>query len=158
MASWIRFTVRFAKATPNRTFFLYPLIVVAWEYLVHGDKMAVEPFFLVLMAWGYAQYRLCGRYRRREGGGGPGFERPPQRLVTGGPYRLTRNPMYLGHLIFLTGLTLTLRSGLAGLITVGTAIWFHRRVRRDEGRLVGLFGEPYRNYMRKVKRWIPGVL
>lgn len=154
----LRSVVKFVSATPNRSFFLYPLIVVVWEYIVRGGKLAFEPFFLVLMVWGYGQYRLCGWYRRREGGGGPGFERPPQRLVTRGPYRLTRNPMYLGHLIFLTGLTLTLHSPLAGLITVGTGIWFHRRVRRDEKRLVDLFGESYLVYMREVKRWVPGVI
>jgi protein-S-isoprenylcysteine O-methyltransferase Ste14 len=36
--------------------------------------------------------------------------------------------------------------------------WFDRRVREDERRLEGRFGEPYREYCRRVKRWIPGVL
>jgi len=36
--------------------------------------------------------------------------------------------------------------------------WFDRRVREDEQRLVDLFGEPYRDYCRRVKRWIPGLV
>jgi steroid 5-alpha reductase family enzyme len=64
------------------------------------------------MLWGYLQYRLCGQYRGKRSGGGPGPEVPPERLVSSGIYAYTRNPMYLGHIIFLIGLTLTLRSWL----------------------------------------------
>lgn len=109
------------------------------------------------MLWGYLQYRLCGLYRVKRGGGGPGLETPPERLVTTGPYAYSRNPMYLGHIIFLTGLTLTLKSLLAALITVATALWFHFRVRGDEKKLAQLLGEPYLAYAKQVKRWLPGL-
>ena len=82
----------------------------------------------------------------------------PARLVTGGPYAYTRNPMYLGHLIFLAGLALTLRSELGALIFVANVVFFHVRVRRDEERLREFFGEPYAEYCGRVKRWIPGLL
>jgi len=108
------------------------------------------------MLWGYLQYRLCGLYRIKWGGGGPGLETPPERVVSTGPYAYTRNPMYLGHLIFLTGLTLTLESWLAAIITVGVAVWFHCRVLGDEKKLAAKLGQPYIDYMEAVKRWIPG--
>lgn len=149
--------VKFLKSTPNRSFIVYPIVVLLWEYLVRGGKPVIEPYYLILMVWGYGQYRLCGRYRIRIGGGGPGLEKPPERLVTSGIYRFIRNPMYLGHIIFLIGLSLTLQSILAALITLGTAIWFHYRVLGDEGRLSELFGTPYLDYMKDTKRWIPGL-
>jgi len=93
----------------------------------------------------------------KRGGGGPGPEKPPDRLVTTGPYAYTRNPMYLGHLIFLTGLTLTLGSLPALLITIGTALWFHFRVLDDEKKMAGRFGAPYIEYTSGVRRWIPGL-
>jgi protein-S-isoprenylcysteine O-methyltransferase Ste14 len=65
--------------------------------------------------------------------------------------------MYLGHIIFLIGLTLTLRSGLAALITTAVAVWFHIRVCHDEERLVERLGEPYGRYLRSVRRWLPGL-
>ena len=65
--------------------------------------------------------------------------------------------MYLGHLIFLIGLTLVLRSPLAALITVASAVWFHWRVQKDERRLLLQFGTPYGEYLKRVKRWVPGL-
>lgn len=145
------------RSTSFRTFILYPVLVVAWELVLHGGGLRFEPWFLPLLAWGYLQYRLVGRYRIRRGGGGPGMDTPPERLVTSGPFALCRNPMYLGHIIFLAGLALTLQSWLAAALAIGSAIWFQFRVQRDERRLVERFGEPYREYAANVKRWVPGL-
>ena len=82
---------------------------------------------------------------------------PPERLVTSGPFALSRNPMYLGHLIFLAGLALSLRSWLAVIFLVVTALRLVRRVRRDEQRLAERFGEAYLEYRARVKRWIPAL-
>lgn len=64
---------------------------------------------------------------------------------------------YLGHLIFLAGLALTLRSWFGAAIALGTAAWLQLRVRRDERRLGERFGEAYMQYCSRVKRWIPAV-
>lgn len=149
--------VKLFRRTPLRTFVLYPLITLAWEIFLNSGKLRVEPLFLLLMPWGFLQYRLCGLYRIKHGGGGPGLETPPERLVATGPYAYTRNPMYLGHIIYLIGLTLALRSFLGALITVGAAIWFHCRVLGDERKLIPRLGDPYVNYTSRVKRWIPGL-
>jgi protein-S-isoprenylcysteine O-methyltransferase Ste14 len=144
-------------STSFRTFLLYPVVVVAWELALNRGALRFEPLFLPLLAWGYLQYHLIGRYRIRLGGGGPGMDTPPERLVTSGPFAWCRNPMYLGHMIFLLGLTLTLRSELAAAITVATIAWFQFRVVRDERRLAERFGPPYLDYKRRVRRWIPGL-
>lgn len=149
--------MRFLSRTPVRTFLLYPLVTLVWEWIIHAGRIEINPWFLPLMIWGYLQYRLCGRYRGRRGGGGPGPEVPPESLVATGLYSYTRNPMYLGHIIFLTGLTLTLQSWLAALITVAVTIWFHLRVLADERNLTVKLGQPYVVYTKSVKRWIPGL-
>jgi protein-S-isoprenylcysteine O-methyltransferase Ste14 len=132
--------------------------VLAWELALRGGALAVQPWFAPLLLWCYLQYKLVGRYRIRRGGGGPGMEMPPERLVTSGPFALCRNPMYLGHIIFLIGLALTLQSLLGGLIALATIVWFQLRVVRDERRLRERFGQPYVDYTRRVKRWLPGLL
>jgi hypothetical protein len=53
------------------------------------------------------QYFLAGRYRLPLAGGGWGMELHPDGIVATGPFRYTSNPMYLGRLIFMMGLSLT---------------------------------------------------
>ncbi len=149
---------KWLKSTSFRTFVLYPLIVVGWEWFLNDGRLHIVPWFLPLLVWGYLQYFLVGKYRLRLGGGGPGMDTPPERLVTAGPFAWCRNPMYLGHIIFLIGLALTLWSALGALIAIATAVWFDWRVRtKDEKRLAERFGQPYLDYTGRVKRWIPGV-
>ena len=148
--------MRFLSRTPIRTFIVYPFVTLLWELTIHAGKLEANFWFFPLMIWGFLQYRLCGLYRIKHGGGGPGLEIPPERLVSSGPYAFSRNPMYLSHIIFLTGLTLTLKSWLAAFITIGVAIWFHSRVVGDEKKLVVRLGQPYIEYIGSVKRWIPG--
>ena len=149
---------RWLRSTSNRTFVLWPVALFAAEAALQRGLPQVDPWALPLLAWGYLQYRLVGNYRSREGGGGPGLSIPPERLVVGGPYRCCRNPMYLGHLIFLAGLMLALHSWIAAGVFAFHLAWFDRRVRDDETRLAALFGDPYREYLARVKRWIPGLL
>jgi protein-S-isoprenylcysteine O-methyltransferase Ste14 len=149
--------LRFLARTPVRNFVLTPIVVVAFEIWWHGGTVGFEPWGLSLLAWGYMQYRLAGRFRTAHGGGGPGVNVPPTRVVTEGIYRFTRNPMYLGHMIFLVGLAVTFRSIFALALLAANALWFRRRVLADEARLTALFGSAYRDYMLRVKRWIPGL-
>lgn len=116
------------------------------------------PWGAVLLLWGYLQYRLVGNYRERFGGGGPGLDVPPDRILDVGPYRYVRNPMYLGHLIFMTGLAITFQSLAAVALLVFHIIWFQRRVLEDERHLQERFKDAYTAYKARVKRWIPFVL
>lgn len=76
-------------------------------------------------------------------------------LVTGGLYRYTRNPMYLGMVLFLLGVALFLGS-LGALIPVAAFAWIIDRqfIRNEEIFLAGIFGDEFRDYMRQVRRWI----
>src|SRR5665213_36890 len=138
--------------TPNRTFALYPVCIIMFELAFKGARFGIDPWGLPLLVWGYLQYRLVGSYRTRLGGGGPGPDVAPRRLVTSGPYRCTRNPMYLGHLIFMAGLAITFRSWLALALLLFHVAWFHRRVIDDESRLTVMLGAEYADYTRRVKR------
>jgi protein-S-isoprenylcysteine O-methyltransferase Ste14 len=144
--------------TPVQTFVICPLLVIAFEAALHGGRITVVPWGVPLLAWGYLQYKLVGGYRLPRAGGTSGMEVPPERIIASGPYRYTRNPMYLGHLIFLTGLALTFWSWFALIILIARAAWFQSRVLHDEQRLEKIFGADYAAYRARVKRWIPGIL
>lgn len=103
-----------------------PLAVVAFELVLNRGHLTVVPWGVPLLAWGYLQYRLVGNYRHPRAGGTSGMEVPPERIITTGPYRYTRNPMYLGHLIFLTGLAITFWSLFAVVLLAARAVWFNR--------------------------------
>ena len=149
--------LRWLTRTPVQTFVLCPLIVIVLELALHRSRLAFVPWGVPLLAWGYLQYLCVGSYRLPRAGGSAGMDVPPQRIITQGPYRLTRNPMYLGHLIFMLGLALTFWSWLALIIVCGRAYWFHQRVLQDEVRLEKIFGAEYAAYRAHVKRWIPGL-
>ncbi|HEY4266263.1 MAG TPA: isoprenylcysteine carboxylmethyltransferase family protein [Micropepsaceae bacterium] len=146
---------RWFKSTSKRTFIVYPIGVMAFESGLHRG-LAFHAWGVVFLLWGYLQYRLVGFYRVRLGGGGPGLDVPPDHIVARGPYRFLRNPMYLGHLIFMLGLTVTFSSWLAAALLAFHIVWFHKRVLADEVRLETRFGAPYLAYKSHVKRWIPG--
>ncbi len=143
------------KSTSRRTFVVYPLAVVAIELALRAGDLAFVPWGLPLLVWGYLQYRLCGDYRTRHGGGGPGLDVPPERIVDSGIYRWIRNPMYLGHMIFMAGLAVTFQSWAALALLAFHCYWFDVRVREDEAHLEELFGDAYRAYKARTRRWIP---
>ena len=70
----------------------------------------------------------------------------PERIINTGPYRYTRNPMYLGHLIFLFGLAILFWSIFGLTLFAVRCVWFHRRVLHDEERLRAQFGFEYASY------------
>ena len=150
--------VRWVKSTPKRTFILFPVVVFAFEALRRESMPPIEPWGAIFLLWGFLQYRLVRGYRKERSGGGFGMETMPDRIITEGVYAYLRNPMYLGHLIFMAGLAITFSSWLALALLVFHVVWFHLRVLHDEERLEARFGEPYRAYKTRVKRWIPGVL
>ena len=148
---------KWLKSTSNRTFIVWPVVLFAMEAAIQRGVPVIHAWTLPLLAWGYLQYRWVGTYRTRLGGGGPGLSVPPERIVQDGPYRFVRNPMYLGHMIFLAGLALVLGSWIAAAVLAFHVVWFDGRARADEAHLESLFGDPYRAYRKRVKRWIPGV-
>jgi protein-S-isoprenylcysteine O-methyltransferase Ste14 len=146
---------RWAQRTPVHTIVMCPLLVIAFELALHRGGLTVSPWGIPLLAWGYVQYRLVGNYRLPRAGGTEGMDAMPNRIIAAGPYCYTRNPMYLGHLIFMIGLVITFRSWFALILLVARAIWFQRRVLHDEARLERQFGGEYSTYRGQVKRWVP---
>ena len=76
-------------------------------------------------------------------------------LATGGIYRLTRNPMYLGAIVAFVGLGLWLaNSWLVVLIPVMALALQKLAIEREEAYLRQRFGADYDNYCSRVRRWI----
>lgn len=76
-------------------------------------------------------------------------------LVTGGVYRWTRNPMYLGWLPILTGWAVYLRHPLTLVVALVFVLYMTRfQIIPEERVLEAKFGEAFRAYRRRVRRWL----
>jgi protein-S-isoprenylcysteine O-methyltransferase Ste14 len=76
-------------------------------------------------------------------------------LITDGPYRFSRNPLYLGGNVFIfLGASLVL--GTLGGIVLTVIHWplMGLMVRREERQLEAAFGDQWRQYKERVRRWI----
>jgi protein-S-isoprenylcysteine O-methyltransferase Ste14 len=80
---------------------------------------------------------------------------PALALVRGGPFRFTRNPMYLALCLLQVALGFFLNDLITLLFVVPLALIFHYGViLREERYLTAKFAEPYLQYKREVRRWI----
>ena len=81
--------------------------------------------------------------------------KPTTALVRNGPYRLTRNPMYVGFTCFYLGVTLWANAALSlAALPVVLVVMDVFVIRREERYLARKFGDSYRQYVAAVRRWI----
>lgn len=75
-------------------------------------------------------------------------------LVTVGPYRFSRNPMYAGIVVALAGLGVAIGSWWLILLDATLPFLLYAlAIRREEAFLERVFGETYRNYKAQSGRW-----
>jgi len=80
---------------------------------------------------------------------------PTTTIVESGPYRFTRNPIYLGMLLSLIGLAIAFDNFWLLMMLVPFAIVIrYGVVAREEAYLERKFGEVYRGYRSRVRRWL----
>jgi protein-S-isoprenylcysteine O-methyltransferase Ste14 len=81
--------------------------------------------------------------------------RPTTAIVESGPYRFTRNPIYLGMFGGLVGLAIAFDNLWLLLMLVPFALVIrYGVVAREEAYLERKFGDVYRRYRRRVRRWL----
>lgn len=81
--------------------------------------------------------------------------RPSTALVTDGPYKFTRNPMYVGFAITYLGLAFGLQSMIAiALIVPCLVLMGWGVIGREERYLEAKFGRAYTDYKARVRRWL----
>ena len=76
-------------------------------------------------------------------------------LVTNGPYRYVRNPIYLGAFVFIIALALVAANWLLLLPALPIITIIYAQIGREELMLIDRFGDEYREYMRRTPRLIP---
>jgi len=82
---------------------------------------------------------------------------PAHKLIRHGVYKHIRHPGYLGELLLYFSVPLLLHSLYGFLVMVFLLPVILYRIRVEEQMLIEKFGDEYRDYMRKIKRFIPYV-
>ena len=135
---------------PGTVALLVPLVVIevtrrsftGWPGLVVGCVGTV------LLLWCVREFYVSGK-------GTLAPWAPPAQLVVTGPYRYSRNPMYVAVVLILLGWTLSFRSSLLVVYTLGVAIAFRWRVvAGEEPRLARRHGKQWTRYKETVPRWL----
>ena len=79
----------------------------------------------------------------------------PDHLVTSGPFAVTRNPMYLANTLLMIGVGMI--SGITWFLPIAVIAAFLTQkvsIEREEKMLTEKFGKRYRDYAKRVRRWI----
>lgn len=76
------------------------------------------------------------------------------KLITSGIYNYTRNPMYLGMLLFLLAFGLKSGNAFNTLLAAGFVSYMNRfQIKREEEALAKMFGKEYSIYCKLTRRW-----
>jgi len=112
-----------------------------------------------LLGWGLivagVLLALSSAYLFRRAGTTPNPAKPTSALVLWGPYRFTRNPMYAGMAVLYVGGTLLLNDPWPfAFLPVVMALVRRYVIAKEEAYLERQFGDEYRAYKARVRRWI----
>jgi protein-S-isoprenylcysteine O-methyltransferase Ste14 len=139
-------------------YFLTALIaMVALHYIVPGAQLFGWPFRYsgaLLLIGGIALILWAAVLFQQAGTAIKPFQESSA-LVAGGPYRVTRNPMYVGMVGALLGVGVLLGSATPFLVVPTFAVLIDLHfIAAEEATLERVFGSTYIDYKSKVRRWL----
>jgi len=124
-----------------------PLRIEAGTFWVRAAGVLIVLFGLWLNVDAFKLFQRTGQH--------PAPWKPSPELVLSGAYRFTRNPMYLGMTWIQVGLGLALNNLWISLLAAFSLLAVHFiAVLPEEGYLTEKFGDSYRSYLVKVRRYI----
>lgn len=121
-----------------------------------GESLRVAGAIVLLLAGAGIAAAGGIAFRRAQTTVNPLTPEKASALVSGGIYRLTRNPMYLGFALFLLAWALYLASPVALLVGPSCFVLYLNRfqIAPEERALEKLFGEEFASYRQQVRRWL----
>ena len=126
---------------------LYPLkfLPAAVPNVLLGSFIFIDG--LALVVWAITTIRAAGTHVQTT--------QPTTAIVAEGPYRFSRNPIYLGMFLGLIGLAIAFNTiWILVALLAFYAVIRHGVVVREEAYLTRKFGDVYRGYQAQVRRWL----
>jgi protein-S-isoprenylcysteine O-methyltransferase Ste14 len=135
-----------------------PARVMNWSGIVRPDIALPQIIGMIVGTLGAIIALWCIFTFISIGKGTPAPFDPPRRLVTRGPYRFVRNPMYIGAGLALGGAALFYQSWKLLVYTLFLFLVTHLFVLLyEEPTLRRTFSQDYETYCARVRRWWPTV-
>jgi protein-S-isoprenylcysteine O-methyltransferase Ste14 len=145
------------RVLPPVYFLLALMAMVALHYLVPTAQMINSPLrytgivlvvsAIALVLWAAVLFRQAGTTIKP-------FQKSSV-LITRGPYRITRNPMYVGLVGALLGIAVLLGSVAPFLVVPAFAALIQSKfIRAEEAILERTFGSVFLDYKSRVRRWL----
>lgn len=127
----------------------YPWLQIPLPYIIRRIGFIIGIPGLILLAW--THYTLDKYWS-------VAIEfREEHKLITSGPYKWIRHPMYTAHLMYFLSWALVTSNVLILINYVLTVAIIARRIPREEKALIEKFGQEYISYMRKTGQLIPRI-
>jgi protein-S-isoprenylcysteine O-methyltransferase Ste14 len=146
------------KIPPVLILIIFISLAFLLRYLTLGPALplwAVEASPVVIIAGVLATLSGLWQFKRAQTTIDPTHPDKASNLVTGGIYQYTRNPMYLGMALVLSGAVLN-TGFIVSLILLPLFIWYMTRfqIKPEDRAIEGIFAEEYVDYKRQVRRWL----
>ena len=124
-----------------------------WPMPIDAEGRVLWPgVALVALAIGIA---IWGRRTMAAAGTNINPALPAKTIVSSGPFRFSRNPLYLSLTLMYLGLTVAVNTWWGFVVLIPLVIVMHAGVvLREERYLEKKFGEPYRQYRARVRRYL----
>jgi protein-S-isoprenylcysteine O-methyltransferase Ste14 len=136
-----------ALAAGTAANWLYPLPFVPASVPAAWVGAAVFALAFALGVWAIVTIRNAGTQVETY--------KPTTAIVASGPYRFTRNPIYLGMMLGLIGLAIAFNSlWLLAMLVPFYLVIRYGVVAREEAYLARKFGDVYVGYKSRVRRWL----
>ena len=133
------------------------VLMIGLHFLLPARQVIPSPYRyggLVPIVAGFVVVLWAARIFERTGTTIKPFE-TSSALVVRGPYRVSRNPIYLGMVVALAGLAVLIGSVTPFLVVPAFAYLIDRRfIRAEEEQLDRTFGSQYGAYRARVRRWL----
>ncbi len=147
------------KIPPVAVFIVVALLMHLAHTFAAGAHIAV-PFSLAILFVSIAISGVVGisgivAFRQAKTTVNPVKPEEASSVVDSGIYRYTRNPMYLGLLVLLIGLSIYYQNLLSVALNIVFVMYMNRfQIEPEEAVLEKKFGEEYLDYKQSVRRWI----
>lgn len=145
------------KILPPTYFFICLVIAVLLHFFLPITQLINYPVnwsgLLFILAGGILNIWADRLFKKNNTAVKP--DETPTSFIKNGPFRFSRNPMYLGMVLLLLGIGLVLgsASSFLGAILFIAAMEL-RFIRQEEKIMAEIFGDEFETYKKKVARWI----